>query len=216
MRTQASKVLAVLVFTFCLVNSANALRLATVMGTDVLVDDVKNITWVADANLPFNNNFGYLPDPPQPLQQAGILKWDESILWIAAMNAANYLGASNWRLPSVLMVDPSCDGSALGFSVGLGCTGSEMGRLYNVEGSSELAKFSNFGDAYWTSLEFNSSGAMTFNFVSGSQGIGQKDDRNFVLAVRDGDLAPVPLPAAVWLMGSALVGLFGFKRKNTA
>ena len=26
-------------------------------------------------------------------------------------------------------------------------------------------------------------------------------------------VAPVPIPAAVWLMGSALVGLFGFKRK---
>ncbi len=27
-------------------------------------------------------------------------------------------------------------------------------------------------------------------------------------------VAPVPIPAAVWLMGSALVGLFGFKRKT--
>ncbi|MCH9697992.1 MAG: VPLPA-CTERM sorting domain-containing protein [Gammaproteobacteria bacterium] len=29
----------------------------------------------------------------------------------------------------------------------------------------------------------------------------------------DYDVAPVPLPAAVWLMGSALLGLAGFKRK---
>ncbi len=28
------------------------------------------------------------------------------------------------------------------------------------------------------------------------------------------DTSPVPVPAAVWLMGSALVGLFGFGRKK--
>lgn len=37
-----------------------------------------------------------------------------------------------------------------------------------------------------------------------------------VTAIRvNGDVAAVPVPAAVWLMGSAIVGLVGFKRKRT-
>ncbi|WP_404356777.1 VPLPA-CTERM sorting domain-containing protein [Methylotuvimicrobium sp. KM1] len=38
---------------------------------------------------------------------------------------------------------------------------------------------------------------------------------NVDLTVRAASLQPVPVPAAVWLMGSALVGLIGFRRRSS-
>ena len=37
----------------------------------------------------------------------------------------------------------------------------------------------------------------------------------YAMAVRDGDVAPVPIPPSVWLLGSGLIGLVGLRRKFT-
>lgn len=68
----------------------------------------------------------------------------------------------------------------------------------------------------WSGLEnpMTTSRAWFFDFSGGSQSTFSKDDNYFALAVRDGDIAAVPVPAAVWLMGSALTGLFGFGRRK--
>ncbi len=36
----------------------------------------------------------------------------------------------------------------------------------------------------------------------------------YVWAVRDGDVAAVPLPGAVWLFGAGLAGLLGYGRRR--
>ncbi|MBI5783055.1 MAG: VPLPA-CTERM sorting domain-containing protein, partial [Gammaproteobacteria bacterium] len=38
----------------------------------------------------------------------------------------------------------------------------------------------------------------------------------YALAVRPGDVAVVPVPAAVWLFGSGLLGLIGVARRKAA
>lgn len=48
----------------------------------------------------------------------------------------------------------------------------------------------------------------TFAFDFAGAGIDSSD------LITVGDVAAVPVPAAVWLMGSAMLGLFGFKRKS--
>ena len=56
---------------------------------------------------------------------------------------------------------------------------------------------------------------MDFRFFNGNQGdgsVGQAD--TYAWAVRDGDVGAVPVPAAVWLFGSAL-GLMGAIRRET-
>ncbi len=71
-------------------------------------------------------------------------------------------------------------------------------------------------DFYWSGLEFapNPSAAWFFRFDFSSQSADPKNNNFFALAVRAGDVAAVPVPAAVWLMGSALFGLAGFRRKK--
>lgn len=58
--------------------------------------------------------------------------------------------------------------------------------------------------------------AWRFDFFTGGQGAKFTSDGAFAWAVRDGDVGAsvVPIPAAVWLFGSALVGLFGWTRRK--
>ena len=84
-------------------------------------------------------------------------------------------------------------------------------------GLNNVGQFTNLqSTAYWPGLEFapSSSSAWRFRFDNGGQGFGSKNNNFFALAVRPGDVAAVPVPAAVWLMGSALFGLAGFRRKK--
>lgn len=80
--------------------SVSAQATLTPMGP-VVYDDVLNIYWLTNANLARTNNFGV----------AGIGvdgrfdTWFDADAWITAMNAANYLGSSNWRLPNTDPVD---------------------------------------------------------------------------------------------------------------
>ncbi len=60
-----------------------------------------------------------------------------------------------------------------------------------------------------------SSDAWRFNFGGGSQGSGGKEDfDDFAWVVRSGDVSAVPVPAAVWLFGSGLIGLLGLARRK--
>lgn len=71
-------------------------------------------------------------------------------------------------------------------------------------------------NGYWSDLELapGSSNAWFFSFSQGIQIDLIKSNNIFALAVRPGDVAAVPVPAAVWLMGSALLGLAGLRRKK--
>ena len=90
-----------------------------------------------------------------------------------------------------------------------GCTAQTGFGLNNV------GQFTNLqSDRYWSGVELNSSLAWGFGTDNGSQGASSKDNNFFALAVRPGDVSAVPVPAAVWLMGSALLGLAGFRRKK--
>jgi hypothetical protein len=66
-------------------------------------DSVNNISWLADANLPATNRFG-LPvctaSGTQPCVNAsGSMNYQAAAAWVQAMNAANYLGHTNWATP---------------------------------------------------------------------------------------------------------------------
>ena len=100
-----------------------------------------------------------------------------------------------------------------------------MGNLYynvlgNVllTGKVETGPFSNIDGAYWSATELapDPSGAWYYNITSGTQGWAHKDTVFNVWAVQSGDveLSAVPVPAAVWLFGSGLIGLLGLTRRN--
>lgn len=216
--------------------------LISVLGGQAVYDDDRDHTLLADANLAASNTFGLptgvsLGTHPDDITgfglnglilSSGFMNWPGALFWIDAMNAANHLGFNDWRLALTVVPDSNCtngDGSSSGDSTGFDCTAGELGHLFYEEFSAtrltsalttgnpaELAKFTNIQAGYWQ--DSAGSGVWLFDFTNGGQAFTGNLDGVFarVWAVRDGGV--VPLPAGIWLLGSALVFLGWIKRKT--
>lgn len=184
-------------------------------GNGMIYDSLQNITWTQNANLAATERFGIetTTGGGNGIRADGRMNWGTAQAWIAGMNAANYGGYSDWRLWSALNADSS--GPCLGHN----CSGSELGHLFYVDGgfsafqsiksSTVLTNvFTNLqSDYYWSGTEFSSGRAWHFYTNGGYQISTLKGYQSYAWAVRSGDVAAVPLPAAVWLFGSGLAGL---------
>jgi hypothetical protein len=160
-------------------------------GTEFVYDTHLDLTWVRDANLASTS--GYTP--------GGFMGWDSATAWAAQLQFGGY---DDWRLPSTLVPDATCeDGPATGDN----CSGSEMGHLFHVEGISTATPgpFLNLSpEGYWSSTEDGSTNALGFTF--GPTGQRQHSDiKDFARspqaswAVRDGDVS-VPAPGTLVLL----------------
>lgn len=219
---------------------SNAALVASADGQTVYDIDL-NITWLANANLAATNTFGLardvdlgsIPGVSTPggsyIYSDNRMTWGGAMKWIDAMNAANYRGYNDWRLPT----SDACGHDTLGTA---NCTGSEMGHLfYNELGgvafaylpaiaNSNYLLFNNlqtdYSGYYWTGTEaytYPDFGAFYFDFQAGLQADGfVKDNPMYAMAVRTGNIAAVPVPAAVWLFGSGLLGLLGVAQRRKA
>ncbi len=67
---------------------------------------------------------------------------------------------------------------------------------------------------YWSGTEFDSSIAWNFLFLDGSQSTFDLSGNLYAWAVRPGDVSAVPVPGAVWLFGSGLIGLLGLAKRK--
>ena len=170
----------------------------------MVYDDVNNITWAADANLAQTS--GYDAD--------GLMTWTDAVAWADQLTLG---GFTDWSLPSTPV-------AAIGFNV----TSSQMGDLFynqlGVSAFSSIATSTNPNYNLFTNVQ-------SFHYWSGSQyardsfafvtsdGNQISENRNvqfYAWAVRPGDVAAssVPVPSAVWLFGSGLIGLASFNRRK--
>lgn len=179
---------------------------ATPLGTDwqAYYDDQLDISWTANAN---TNSLD---------------TWDNQVAWASGLTLG---GVTGWRLPSA---DVNGDDVIVSCTVDqAACKDNEYGHLFNYGAGtvfgSGITAFSPgpFSDVrsffYWSGTEFapNPSDAWSFVFSSGNQGSEFKNNDSFAWAVHSGNVSAVPVPAAVWLFGSGLMGLLGFvKRKR--
>jgi len=94
------------------------------------------------------------------------------------------------------------------------------GFLTDNSGLSNTGPFKNLqAGVYWTGTEFfldTEDFAWIFQTDLGLQTDDLKTWQNLAIAVRDGDFAPVPVPAAVWFMITGLMGLVGMRKKAAA
>ena len=149
-----------------------------------------------------------------------------------------------WRLPTAVdgVSVTGFDGTT---TAGYNIATSEMGHLfyeelgetgyYDTSGNTQSGwnmSLTNKGDFenirtpmwninYWTGTgtEYVSDPedwAWSSDFIYGGQGLGHKDTAYFAMAVREIQVSTVPVPAAVWLLGSGLLGLVGIRRKIKA
>jgi len=192
-------------------------------------DVVNHVTWLADANLPAktlpdgrNFRFGLplcdgsstgpaeLPEPCVNL--SGSMNYASAVAWVAGMNAAHYLGHSDWQLPTTPPHDPSCSATGTnGDSFAWGCYGNALGYLYyralDLKApntavpipDSGVGPFSNFQPYfYWSQSNGGDPSAPNnipvFSFNSGSQGGATTGNFMYVLPMITGETLGTPIP----------------------
>lgn len=144
----------------------------------------------------------------------GQMTWFAAQAWASSLI---YGGYNDWHLPTTI---PPLSGSNQ--------SGSEMGHMFYSElggtsGTSITIKhnpnynlFSNIQSwGYWSSSEFIPDPQFAWSFFrDGSQWDTKKWIFYNAWAVRDGDVATVPVPGAIWLFGSSFIGLLALKRRS--
>jgi hypothetical protein len=68
---------------------------------------------------------------------------------------------------------------------------------------------------YWSLTDYalSTGKSLNFNFFNGVQETVDDQTYSFAWAVRDGDIAAVPIPSAAWLLGSGFIGFVGIRRR---
>ena len=167
-------------------------------GGGLFYDTVLNITWAQ-------------PDAERT--------WDNANTWAAGLTLG---GVSGWRLPYLSVAvgaDPltrnpiNCRSATE-----LACRDNELGYMFfhNLSGNPDLAPFptllsKNQWSGSWDDSHY------AWIFYEGFQGVGRKEIYEFYsLAVHSGNVGAVPIPSAVWLFGTGLLGLVGIARRKKA
>lgn len=198
-------------------------------------DTTLDITWLADANAAGTMmTWADASTWAASLDINGVTGW--RLPSVAPINSSTF----NLNITNNATTDQGY-ASGNGWVDGSGNPVSEMGHMFYVSlgnlgqctpdnsdpsgctsqpgwGLSNTGPFSGIQDAtgYWSESEQGSSSAWGFSFFWGNQAIYGKSSSVFTWAVHSGDVSAVPVPSAVWLFGSGLLGLVGMVKHKKA
>lgn len=178
-------------------------RFSTAHGGGGVYDAERDVTWLANFNLPATRPLGV--DGVKP---SGAMTYKQALAWIEALNRTSYLGRSDWQLPTSPARDATCDRKNR-YNFGWGCKASALGSLYAGLGlqhpatavpiplsTAALKGFINFQPyLYWSESPNanhpeNENGYTTFSFANGFQGSNVARNFIYVLPMVDGRFVP--------------------------
>lgn len=205
-------------------------------GKSVVYSSVSNITWTGDANLlgTLQSSLGFStavaaiiaasPTITDSLgshavtsadfssSYLGQATWWGAQAFVGYLNSIDYAGSNQWDLPS----------AGASPQPGFNQTGGQFGQLFYDElggtANNNLPNTAYFTNeqipAYWLGTEYAPAPGLAWNFstLTGMQGFANMGIPWPVWAVSPGNVAAaVPEPGVVWLFGSGLIALAGFK-----
>jgi len=216
-------------------------RLETAPGSGVFLayyDTVLDITWAANANINGQMNWSTANAWAAGLTLGGVSGW--RLPTVSPIDGSTFDTTwSNNATTDSGFAPTTTDGTDGGWRDVSNTPVSEMGHMYYVTlgnlgyatpddadpgsivvqpgyGLTNTGPFSDVQPSgYWSGMEFDSDFAWIFGFGLGDQDTNDRSISFPAWAVRSGDVpAVVPVPAAVWLFGSGLLGLVGFARRK--
>jgi hypothetical protein len=207
MKTHFLGAACVCAFTLAVSTSASAALVDR--GGGMIYDTDLNLTWLADANYAMTSGYS----------ATGSMTWQGAMDWASNLSYGGYTG---WRLPNFdsCTSPPSlCSGGTEMYHLFYNELGGVVNQSITTTHNTNYDLFQNVQSYfYWTGVEYPPipGDAYYFNFNNGGLFPNLEINGGFAWAVRPGDVAAVPLPAAAWLFGSGLLGLIGIARRKPA
>lgn len=213
-------------------------------GNGMLYDNVLNITWLQDANYAGTSGYAGAVNNGK-MEWNTAVTWAANLVyggfsdWRLASNTPvngssfNTGYSENGTTDFGYNITSSNSELAYMYNVNLGLkdyvdTAGNYQPTFGIHGNGSNNGQANIGLVnnlqalvYWSGTEYSpgSGGAWYFDTSAGYQaGYKNGDELGasfYAWAVRPGDVAAVPVPGAVWLFGSGLMGLLGFRRQAT-
>lgn len=199
---------------------------------ETVYDSARDVTWLADANLPAK-----LPLGVRGVNPSGSMDYRTALAWVAALNAhegRGYLGRKDWSLPTTPSRDPACS-SKNRHSFGFGCRQSMFAGLYanalgltyprtavpipvtTVKGFSGLQPYLYWSGSPNANHPENENGYTTFSFANGFQGSNVSRNHIHVIPMikgkvpgLDGKVIHDPITDVTWLANGNLAATESF------
>lgn len=211
-------------------------------GGGLIYDDVLNVTWLQNvtygAGSSYDNGWS---NTDGLMTWSSATAWAENLIYYDSVRNVTY---DNWRLPSLSPANGvsfnyafSTNGTT-DYGYNMTGTRSEAGYMYyadlgnpaSVGGNNCYPCGKNAGPfinlTSMSTVWFGAADApyadqaWNLDYWSGLQRMNPKTNQYLAWAVRDGDVAAVsapttvPVPAAAWLLGSGLLGMFGVAKRK--
>jgi hypothetical protein len=215
------KLFTTILMTLGMISGANAAFYSRAGGT-MVYDDVLNITWLADWNYAKTSGYSVANaggSGTTAVLSNGWMGWGAAKTWASGISFA---GFDDWRLPSGDgLKSAGRDNEFLSVWISSGSTIYGLESIFkNVQNNLDLGlpPGEYIPPFYWSSSEYQvTTQGMTAWIFAPSDGLGNSDGGQglgvissnvwYAAAVRDGDVADVPVTATLALLGLGLAGI---------